>query len=83
MKPARRYALLGLALAAAVLAFLWTRSLVGPRGGATPTTSYCYALRSAWACATTRTECEARLAREPLVDPSTRCQAHDDDVLTP
>jgi hypothetical protein len=83
MMPARTYVLLAAAIGAGLVAAVLTRSVLRPSQAAEHADYYCYALRTAWACAYSRSECEARLAREPPRDIQTQCQAHHDEVLTP
>jgi hypothetical protein len=80
---ARRYALIALALGAGILAFLLASSVLRPPGVADHADYYCYSLRAAWVCAQTKSECEARLASERVVDVPSHCQARYDEVLTP
>ena len=83
MTPVRRIVVLVIAMGASVLAFLLTRSALRSNGGADHPDFYCYTLRKAWACAYTRPECEARLAREQAGDILTRCRPHYEEILGP
>ena len=83
MTPARRTVMLAIAIAAAVLAFFLTRSQLRQHGNADRPDFFCYTLRTAWTCAYTRPECEARLAREQAGDILTRCKPHYEELLGP
>jgi hypothetical protein len=83
MMPVRHTVVLVIAIGASVLAFLLSRSALRPSGSADHPDYFCYTLRTAWACAYTRPECEARLAQERAGDILTRCRPHYAEVLGP
>lgn len=61
-------------------AFAASRLAPGGRQGAD---DYCYELRHAWACADSKTECEARLNREAPTDVTKRCAPYWNETLSP
>jgi len=82
MKRGRTIFLLVVAMMAGVAAaFLIWRG--PPRDSGGDADEYCYQTRQASVCTYTRTECEARLAREAATDVTKRCTPQADDVLTP
>ena len=81
----QRILILAMAVVAGVTAAYLIASRTPPRQGAAAAGDYyCYELRQAWVCAYAKSECEARLAREPQMDVKSRCTRHSsDDALTP
>ena len=83
MTPARRTVVLVIAIGASVSAFFLARSAIRSNGGADQPDYYCYTLRTAWSCANTKPECEARLAREQAGDILTRCRPQYEETVGP
>jgi hypothetical protein len=78
-----RTAVLLIAAVTAGLAAGFAASRLAPSAGRQHADYYCYELRRAWACADSKTECEARLNREAPSDVTKRCAAYWNDTLTP